>query len=246
MIFLLQLNDYLTKPEYKITFKNNKNSIRRNSNCTFGGDELFIFVTNPRENIITGIEIQLIPQIPNQNLGKEQNFSSIIIEELFENFDSDNGISTSIDVVPEYSYSLKVSLKTDFGKLTPSDTVIIAGEFETMMKSVGCYIRNDYTNDNDTTKEHKLQVNTAIDCATACFESPDCKEGWSYLIGTKECYFVNVLDQSILQPGALLLENDYRIGWATGRKSCTIPGLTQNNSLIFLNRVKEFRVVTKK
>ena len=137
-----------------------------------------------------------------------------------------SGISINISVIPEFSYSVKASLKTYYGKLTPSNNLIVPGEFETMMKSVGCYIRNDYTTQTNRKQLHGI-LSSSIDCALACLNNGECREGWSYLIGTKECFFLNELDHSILQPGALLLESDYRIGWATGRKSCKLPGNIQ-------------------
>ena len=72
----------------------------------------------------------------------------------------------------------------------------------------------------------KIKVRS-IGCAQKCFEDPQC-ESWSYHLATKKCHFYVDLEekiQDILQPGSRLQENNRTIGWASGRKACSVPGV---------------------
>ena len=113
--------------------------------------------------------------------------------------------------------------------MKPSKNVISRGEFERMMAKVGCYIRNDFyfeksrsvTDSPDTTSRQ----NTSIDCAQACFNAGGtCRDGWSFEISTKSCFYLNQIDVSVLRPNYQLQWANMTLGWATGRKSCTLPG----------------------
>ena len=218
----------LTEPKYILNLNDNGNYFSRNSNCFKGGDKLTIFVTNPREEEIIGIELTLTVFVPYQNLGLDQEIKQIKIEEDFENFSGMNGIHITLPVSPELSYKIKGSFKTDFGLLTQSEDVVTPGEFEIMMKKVGCYVRNDYV--LNTTSAYFGTVESSIECAKSCYKKKECKEGWKYEIGTKECFFynyLNVLDYeeyNKFQPGALILSIDLKIGWASGHKSCSELG----------------------
>ena len=218
----------LTEPKYILNMNDNGNYFSRNSDCFSGGDELTIFVTNPREEEIIGIEITLTPFVPNQNLGLDQEFPQIKIEEEFANFGNFNGIKLAVALSPELSYKIKGSFKTDFGLLSQSDEVVAPGEFENMMQKVGCYVRNDYV--LNTTSVYFGKVVSSIKCAKSCLESNECREGWKYEIGTNQCYFYNNLyaleyeEYRKFQPGALILSIDFKIGWASGHKSCSVLG----------------------
>ena len=187
-----------------------------------------IFVTNPREEEIIGIELTLTAFVPNQNLGLDQETTQIKVEEEFANFGGLKGILITIPVSPELSYKIKGSFKTDFGLLTQSKEVVTPGEFEIMMQKVGCYVRNDYV--LNTTSSYFGKVDSSIECARSCHKSEECKEGWKYEIGTKQCSFynnVNILEYEEykrFQPGALILSIDLKIGWASGHKSCSELG----------------------
>ena len=149
------------------------NYVTRNSNCNFGGDNLTIYVNNPRDTykFITGIKITLIPNVPDQDLGKTQYFDRL---EYYEDFDPvKKGVEVTYPVVPEYSYLVSVAFNTEYGSLTPSDNVTSKGEFERMMGEVGCYIRNDFYFKNSEeffANSHETFQNTSIDCANACSE----------------------------------------------------------------------------
>ena len=218
----------LTEPKYILNMNDNGNYFSRNSDCFSGGDELTIFVTNPREEEIIGIEITLTPFVPNQNLGLDQEFPQIKIEEEFATFGNLKGIMLAVALSPELSYKIKWSFKTDFGLLSQSEEVVAPGEFENMMQKVGCYVRNDYV--LNTTSVYFGKVVSSIKCAKSCFESKECKEGWKYEIGTNQCYFYNNLyaleyeEYRKFQPGALILSIDFKIGWASGHKSCSVLG----------------------
>ena len=108
--FLSQLKSLL---EIKLDLESGDNHVSRNSHCTFGGDNLTIFVTNPRDefNFVIGIKITLIPNVPDQDLGKTQYFTKV---EYYENFDpTKSGISVTYPVVPEYSYLVSVAFNTE-------------------------------------------------------------------------------------------------------------------------------------
>ena len=97
-----------------------------------------------------------------------------------------------------------------------------------MMNLVGCFVRNEYLPVNLTAKLQSANVskfkNTSIECAQYCHDNEDCNQGWSYQISTKKCFFNDILEIEYLQPGSSILENLRKIGWATGLKSCKIPG----------------------
>ena len=105
-----------------------------------------VFINNPREeeNGIIGVELVLQPYIPDQRQGKAQLLQKKVVREEFKNYESLNGILAKIPVVPEYSYIVTGSFFTKIGRLTSSPEVIVPGEFENMMKKVGCYVRNEY------------------------------------------------------------------------------------------------------
>ena len=98
----------------ELNLETGDNYVSRNSNCNFGGDNLTIFVTNPREEsgFIIGIRITLIPHIPNQDLGKTQFFDKIELYELFDHV-KERGIKVTYPVVPEYSYKVSVAFNTE-------------------------------------------------------------------------------------------------------------------------------------
>ena len=150
------------------------------------------------------------------------------VREDFKNYDSLGGILVRIPVVPEYSYIITGSFFTKIGRLTSSPEVRIPGEFENMMNLVGCFVRNEYLPENLTAKLESANVskfkNTSIECAQYCHDNEDCDQGWSYQISTKKCFFNDFVEIEYLQPGSSILENLRKIGWATGLKSCKIPG----------------------
>ena len=218
----------LTEEKYTITFDQDVNQIKRNSNCTFGGDEIDIFFTNPREEEvgIVGIFILLTPYIPKQYKTKSQYFKQHIIEEEFRNFDKNAGIKLTLNIIPEYSYLVSAAYKTRFGILSPSENFSLPGEFEAMMKNVGCFIRNDYYIENKTIiYPQDNSPYTAIDCAIACHENVRCIFGWAFQLATKNCSFYHHnIKLEKLQPNNLLMEHEKHIGWVSGLKSCRAPG----------------------
>ena len=136
------------------------------------------------------------------------------------------GINLTINVHPEYSYKISGSFNTEFGRLTPSKDLSIPGEFEGMMKEVGCYIKDSYIHENGTKSlQSNSTITSSIDCAWACHSSSDCKEGWSYQQATKKCLFHDFVEIKNLQPGSSLLPHEHTIGWATGLKSCSSQGI---------------------
>ena len=114
-----------------------------------------------------------------------------------------------------------------YGSLTPSKNYTSKGEFERMMEKVGCYIRNDFyfKKDRDEQNTSFISQNTSIDCARACFNAVElCTDGWSFQIATKRCFFLNKIDIDVVRPNVHLISANMTLGWATGRKSCSVPG----------------------
>ena len=179
--------------------RENENNVTRSSSCTYGGENITFFISNqPKEEkqknnfeFITGVNIELTPFIPKQILGKTRYFKKIQIEEnVADLMKSDSkGVKITIPVVPEYSYSITGSYTTRFGRLTPSESFSVEGEFENMMKKVGCYIRNDFVfpSRGDAVDEIR-NISSAIECAKECHLNSTCKNGWSYQIATKDCF----------------------------------------------------------
>ena len=182
-----------------MNLRENGNNITRNSSCIYGGDRITFFISNqPKEEkeknnleFITGVNIELTPFIPKQILGKTRYFKKIQIEENFDDLmkSDSKGVKITIPVVPEYSYSITGSYTTRFGKLAPSSQFIIEGEFENMMKKVGCYIRDDFVfpSRGDAVDEVR-NISSSIECAKECHHNSTCKNGWSYQIATKDCF----------------------------------------------------------
>ena len=146
------------------------------------------------------------------------------MREEFRNYAMLGGIRVSIPVVPEYSYTISGSYFTKIGRLTSSPEIKIPGEFENMMSKVGCFVRNEYLPNGLKFGESIGKFNTTILCADSCYNNQSCEQGWSYQISTKKCYYNEELDIELLQPGSSIPQNDRKIGWATGLKSCSVPG----------------------
>ena len=107
--------------------------------------------------------------------------------------------------------------------MTLSDNYTSAGEFERMLKKVGCYIRNGFYYENDTVDVMETKT-SAIECAEACFQnSNDCQLGWYYQIASKRCLFMKTANINNLKPNSHLMETDITSGWASGLKSCSKP-----------------------
>ena len=226
----------LTDERFQISFDQDINRIKRNSNCTFGGDQIDFFFTNPREDEvgIQGIYLVLIPFIPDQYVKESQYFPKIIVEEDFQSFENEAGIQVTLNIVPEYSYLVSAAYRTKFGILSPSKNVSMPGEFQMMMKTVGCFIRNDFYVANTTFKFPNHTINTTIDCANACHQDESCVYGWALQLATKNCTFYNNITLEKFQPNALLMEHEKRIGWSSGLKSCKKPGISSFCNLIYL------------
>ena len=123
----------LTEDIFKINFLNGESNITRNSNCTFGGDVISIFVNNPREKVlskdVTGVEFKIVPHVPGQDLGGDEVEQPEMTKiEKFEDFDLVDGIYLTIQVVPEYSYRITASYITEMGRLSPSDELNFPGD----------------------------------------------------------------------------------------------------------------------
>ena len=170
------------------------------------------------------------PYIPDQNQGKSQEFPEKHFHYEFDELKFGEGeINITIPVIPEYSYNIYGYFKADFGRLRPSEEISLPGEFENLMKKVGCFVRNEYKMNETEISEPKIyQPNSTslVDCATSCHSSDDCKEGWTYQIATKQCFFHSEVVIAKLQPGSSILPHEHTIGWATGLKSCSSVGKT--------------------
>ena len=94
-----------------------------------GGNEITVKIINHPDELITGVKITLFPYIPDQDLGNEQIFDSIVKEETFEG----EPLETKITVNPALSYRISVSYSTKYGYLNPSENVTSQGELEIMM-----------------------------------------------------------------------------------------------------------------
>ena len=132
--------------EIDLDLEAGENLVTRNSKCNFGGDNLTIYITNPLNEsshefkFITGIKITLIPNIPDQDLGKTQYFDRL---EYYEDFGHHKSrLEVTYPVVPEYSYLVSVAFNTEYGSLTPSDNVPSKGEFERNLESMGEFRRD--------------------------------------------------------------------------------------------------------
>ena len=86
-------------------------------------------INNHIDQLITGVKIVLYPYIPEQDLGKEQTFQTIVKEKTFDGEPS----VTELSVNPAFSYRISVSYSTKYGYLSPSENVTSQGEFERMM-----------------------------------------------------------------------------------------------------------------
>ena len=238
----------LTEPKYILDLENNRNHISRNSDCFNGGKEMNIFITNPREPEITGLRLFLTPFVPNQNLGLDYEFKNIVLEDDFKYFDDQHGIKLTASLIPEFSYKISGSFKTDFGFLSASDELILQGEFGNMMKKVGCYIRHNYVIKNASSL-FSGKVDSSIACAQSCFESENCTDGWKYQIGTKQCYFYQNLEDleyeeyKEFQPGKFLSDQDLTFGWTSGHKSCSVPGKEIKIGLNFLKLSRYYSIL---
>ena len=143
-------------------------------------------------------------------------------KEDFIHYENIGVMNLTIPVVPEYSYLITGSYRTNFGSLT-SKNLSVAGEIENMLRKVGCYIRKDFVFNEEKTL-HAV-VGSAINCSEACHRANEtCNDGWSYQIATKRCYFYERFNIEKLQPNTHILPNELTIGWATGLKSCSEPG----------------------
>ena len=139
----------LTDERYKLNFDKNGNTVTRNTKCLSGGNLITIFVTNPRAEYVVGIELDIIPYIPQQNLGQNEYFPAMKITEKFENFKKQSGINITVSLKPELSYYVSGSFQTPFGRLMPSKNISISGEFESLMSDVGCTIKNNFFFENE-------------------------------------------------------------------------------------------------
>ena len=89
-----------------------ENNIHRNSGPDFGGDQLKISITKPKDisnpkdqsKFIINLKIILTPFVPNQELGKPQYFDKI--EYYNKAIVDQDVIEATFDVVPEYSYNI--------------------------------------------------------------------------------------------------------------------------------------------
>ena len=157
----------------------NGNTFTRNSNCTFGGDLLTFSIKKPGNIFIIGISLQIFPYIPDQNLGENQNFETIIVNKDFKTL---NEVTITIKAVPEYSYTISGSYTTDFGTLSPSRNHSSPGEFERLLQGVGCYIRSDHHPSPQPPAVFLDQAMSAISCADQCHTSSECHHGWAYQV----------------------------------------------------------------
>ena len=220
--------EFLTSEEYNINFKKDGNKFERNSDCSDGGDKITVTIENPEKDFVTGVKIILVPNIPDQDFGRDQFFEAIEKEETFDENDITKPSISTIAVNPEFSYRLSVAYITKYGYLSPSVNVTSEGEFEKMMeKHVGCYIQNDFYFKEEAIKDTWME-DSSIRCATSCFESEDCTQGWSYQQATRRCLFIanNISTDRIdlLQPNKHIMETERTVGWATGLKACFETG----------------------
>ena len=77
----------MTEEKYILNLRGNGNNVSRNSNCSIksGGDKISFYITKPwdEDNFIDGVEILLVPYVPNQFLGDSKLFQKIKIQEDF-------------------------------------------------------------------------------------------------------------------------------------------------------------------
>ena len=213
----------LTESKYILDFNQNENKISRNADCLSGGNNLEIFISNLRDDVIVGVDLLLVPYVPHQFYGEPELLKPLRFFEDFENFQNSPGIELQLNVVPEYSYLISGSFRTKFGSLTPSKNVSVAGEFENMMKKVGCSIKNNYHFANQT--KNTTEVESMVKCASDCHKNPGCQDAWSYELSSKRCHlYLGKLNIQKLQPRSEILEVERTFGWATGLKSCSEQG----------------------
>ena len=134
----------LTAEEYRVKLKEEEsgtgNRFHRNSDCYSGGDKITVAINNHDDELITGVKITFYPYIPDQDLGKEQTFQPIVRE---RKFDSRTYTVSQITVNPAVSYRISVTYSTQYGYLSPSESVTATGELERMMLShLGVYTFN--------------------------------------------------------------------------------------------------------
>ena len=104
---------------------------------------------------------------------------------------------------------------------------------------LGCYVKNDFFfkeksgeptpyMDSSSITWTDGAPTSAITCATACYKSGLCTQGWSYQQATARCLFVaaDIGTEHIdkLQPTGHIMDTERTVGWATGLKACTETG----------------------
>ena len=203
------------------------NILERNSDCSGGGDKITVTIQESQSQYIEGFKITLIPYVPDQDFREDQFFEPIEKEEIFDGKNKET--KCEIAVNPEFSYLISVAYFTKYGYLSPSKNVTSKGEFEKMMeKHVGCYIQNDFYFKNETIMKTRKLEESSISCATSCYETEECTQGWSYQQATRRCLFISndISTERIdlLQPNSHIMENDRTVGWATGLKACFETG----------------------
>ena len=128
--------------------ENGNSFSRRDTTCEFGGKKLEINITHPETiiaepgiscDVVTGVDLILRPYVPSQ-LGRARQYLTPT-KRVKAEFVDGKPIRKVVNIVPEYSYEISGSFCTTFGCLTQNEAVDLPGEFELMMKKVGCYIR---------------------------------------------------------------------------------------------------------
>ena len=117
-----------------------------------------------------------------------------------------------------------------YGSLKPSDNFTVTGKIEKMMKTVGCYVRYDYSlegvkyNNKTYKPDEDIDQDTIDSCATECFQSRNCS-AWSFQMATKRCLLFNQghVNTTMLSPSktmSSMQENARNLGWASGNTAC--------------------------
>ena len=222
---------------YTLNFDSNGNSIKRNSNCNFGGSTISFQITSPTkistENVhVIGIKVSIIVFVPKQNNGKNEFYDTKVFKKVF---DSNNLIQFDVKVQPEYSYLISGNFYTKFGNMKTGKNFSLSGEIERSIKKVGCYMKNDFFFKNLTGQNRYYEyTDSLIECSNLCHFRSDCILGWSYHIVTKKCYFLSKANLTKINPAIFITPEEKSAGWITGLKSCSVPSrvLYTNSNLI--------------
>jgi len=177
------------------------------------------------KQFILGVIVKVTSYVPNQNNRNLYIESKSVKIPCIGSPDCSNFDFLNLTVSSEFSYNVSMAYYTKFGNLKESKNVTLVGSLEELMKSVGCYIRYDYSLegvklDNNPPIFVSFNAPSVVCCAEECLRNDSCVKGWSYQIATKRCLMFKTANVTMVQPGSILNSLFNNLGWVSGLKSC--------------------------